>query len=206
MDIYTDYANWKFENHEFIHNLVERKSVTISRFTSVIVVVDYLYDKYTKKNKLSEDEQVFFEIGFDYIHDNFYTIKTLLDYQFDKDYDKLDACGKTINLLLYVNEFQAELLNQDINIKKEIQVLDDFEQNISEFLTKGKNVPDEYFQVLNDIVNPIFERHNIEFVPIESIFYEVAVEYRLYKENEFDMYNTFFNIQKEKARNENKVS
>ena len=51
MDIYTDYANWKFENHEFIHNLVERKSVTISRFTSVIVVVDYLYDKYTKKNK-----------------------------------------------------------------------------------------------------------------------------------------------------------
>ena len=62
MDIYTDYANWKFENHEFIHNLVERKSVTTSRFTSVIVVVDYLYDKYTKKNKLSENEDCYLRI------------------------------------------------------------------------------------------------------------------------------------------------
>lgn len=203
MDIYTDYANWKFENHEFIHSLVERKSVAISRFTSVIVVVDYLYEKYLKKNKLTEDEQVFFEIGFDYIHDNFYTIKTLLDYQFNKDYDKLDACAKTINLLLYVNEFQAELLNHDVDLKNEMKLLDGFEQQISEFLAKNENVPDEYFPILNDIVNPIFDRHNIEFIPIESIFYEVALEYRLYKENEFDMYNAVLNLQKEKTKNGN---
>ena len=44
MDIYTDYANWKFENHDFIYKLVKSQSKTISRFTSVIIVVDYLYE------------------------------------------------------------------------------------------------------------------------------------------------------------------
>ena len=76
MDIYTDYANWKFENHDFIYQLVRSKSKTISRFSSVIIVVDYLYEKYIKDNSLTPDEEVMFNVGFDYMHDNFYTIKT----------------------------------------------------------------------------------------------------------------------------------
>ena len=56
MDIYTDYGNWKFENHEFISELVKNKSKTISRFTPVIAVVDYLYDKVCQNNKLTSDE------------------------------------------------------------------------------------------------------------------------------------------------------
>lgn len=202
MDIFTDYVNWKFENHEFIQNLVKNQSKTISRFTSVIVVVDYLYDQYVKNNKLSEDEQVFFEIGFDYIYDNFYTLKTILDYQFNGNYLEFENCGKTINLLLYVNEFQAELLQTQV-AKKDISLLDDFEQKILKTLEKKENVDDTFFPMLNDIVTPIFERNDIDFVSIESIFYEVAAEYELYKEDEFDMYNAFLNFQKEKTKSGN---
>lgn len=203
MDIYTDYVNWKFENHEFISNLVKNKSITISRFTSVIAVVDFLYDCYLKKNRLTEDEQVFFEIGFDYIHDNFYTIKTLLDYQFDGDYNALENCGKTINLLLYVNEFQSELLSLNKDLKNEIKILDDFEQKIYSKLEKKENVDDAFFPLLNQIINPIFEKNEIEFNSVESIFYEIALEYGIYKENEFNMYNAFLNIQKEKSKHGN---
>lgn len=197
MDIYTDYANWKFENIDFIKKLVETRSKTISRFTSVIAVVDYLYELYIKKNTLDEDQQVFFSVGFDYIYDNFYTIKTLLDYKFDKDYTQLEACAKTINLLLYVNEFQAELLEHNVDTKK----LDDFEAQINHYLDKKENVPDVFFPMLNDIVNPIFEQNGIELNSIESIFYEIAVEYRIYKENEFDIYNAIFQLQKQKKKN-----
>ena len=199
MDIYTDYLNWKFENHELIDNLVKRRSKTISRFTSTIVVVDYLYDKFLKYNKLTEDEEVFFSVGFDYIHDNFYTIKTLLEYKFDNDYNELEKYSKTINLLLYVNEFQAELL-QNLSDSKAMQPLDDFELSVNNFLDRKENVPDEYFQLLNEIVNPIFERFNIEYNPIESIFYEIALEYKIYKENDFDVYNAVFNLQKVKNK------
>lgn len=201
MDIYADYANWKFENHDFIFQLVTTKSKTISRFTSVIAVVDYLYDQYIKKGKLTSDEEVFFSIGFDYIYDNFYTIKTILDYKFQKDYNEMEKLSKTINLLLYVHEFQTELLNQEIDIKKELIPLDEFEEKVNSYLDRKENVPDTFFPMLDDIVNPIFEKNNLELNPIESIYYEIAVEYGIYKNNEFDMYNTVFNLQKEKRNN-----
>lgn len=184
MDIYTDYANWKFENHDFIYKLVRSKSKTISRFTSVIIVVDYLYEKYVKDNSLTPDEEVMFNVGFDYMHDNFYTIKTLLDYTFNGDYEEMEKCAKTINLLLYVNEFQGELLNTDNVLESDLKQLDSFEQKLTDFLDKKENCPDEFFPYLDDLVNPIFDRNNIDFTPIEAIFYEISVALGINKNNE----------------------
>ena len=81
MNIFNDYESWKKENQEFIYQLVKSKSKTISRFTSVIAVVDYLYEKHLHTPNLSEEEEIFFSTGFDYIYDNdifdtfFYTHK-----------------------------------------------------------------------------------------------------------------------------------
>ena len=165
MDIYTDYANWKFENHDFIYQLVRSKSKTISRFSSVIIVVDYLYEKYVKDNSLTPDEEVMFNVGFDYMHDNFFTIKTLLDYTFNGDYIEMEKCAKTINLLLYVNEFQGELLNNDNILESDLKQLDNFEQKLTDYLDKKENCPDEFFPYLDDLVNPIFDRNGIDGFP-----------------------------------------
>ena len=184
MDIYTDYANWKFENHDFIYQLVRSKSKTISRFSSVIIVVDYLYEKYVKDNSLTPDEEVMFNVGFDYMHDNFFTIKTLLDYTFNGDYIEMEKCAKTINLLLYVNEFQGELLNNDNILESDLKQLDNFEQKLTDYLDKKENCPDEFFPYLDDLVNPIFDRNGIDFTPIEAIFYEISVALGINKNNE----------------------
>ncbi len=194
MDIYTDYANWKFENHEFIQTLVQNKSKTISRFSSVIVVVDYLYDQFTKRGTLSSDEEVFFSVGFDYIHDNFYTIKTILEYKFQKDYKAMETCAKTINLLLYTQEFLSELTNHGLG--KELKQLEDFETQITTYLDKKENVPDAFFPMLDDIVTPLFEKNHLELNPLESIYYEIALEYGIYKNNEMDMFAAVFEHQK----------
>ena len=200
MDIYNDYANWKFENHEFIYKLVSNRSKTISRFTSVIVVVDYLYEQYVKNHKLTKEEEIFFSIGFDYIYDNFYTIKTILDYKFNGDYVEMEKFSKTINLLLYVNEFQSELLNYNLDTKQ----LDDFEAKVNDYLDKKENVPDEFFPILNEITASLFEKNNIELNPNESINYDIALEYKIYKNNDVDIYNAVFNFQKEKHKNDQK--
>ena len=184
MDIYTDYANWKFENHDFIYQLVRSKSKTISRFSSVIIVVDYLYEKYVKDNSLTPDEDVMFNVGFDYMHDNFFTIKTLLDYTFNGDYIEMEKCAKTISLLLYVNEFQGELLNNDNILESDLKQLDNFEQKLTDYLDKKENCPDEFFPYLDDLVNPIFDRNGIDFTPIEAIFYEISVALGISKNND----------------------
>lgn len=197
MDIYTDYANWKFENFDFINNLVKHKSKSISRISSVIAVVDYLYEKYVENKKLTEDEEIFFSTGFDYIYDQFYLLKTLFELKFNNSFKEMEKYSKTINLLLYINEFQSEALEYE-NI--DITPLDDLEDKVNKCLDKKENAPDEYFQILNEINESIFEKNNIEVHTMDQIFYEIAIEYGIYKENDYDLYNEILNRQIEKTR------
>ena len=75
-----------------------------------------------------------------------------------------------------------------------------FKEKIHTYLDKKENVPDTFFPMLNDIVNPIFEKNGIELNPLESIYYEIAIEYGIYKNNDMDMYQAVFNYQKENAK------
>ena len=102
-------------------------------------------------------------------------------------------------MLLYVNEFQSELSNQSID-SHDLIPLQDFKEKIHTYLDKKENVPDTFFPMLNDIVNPIFEKNGIELNPLESIYYEIAIEYGIYKNNDMDMYQAVFNYQKENAK------
>jgi len=199
MDIYTDYGNWKFENHEFINELVKNKSKTISRFTPVIAVVDYLYDKVVDNKSLSQDEEVIFSTGFDYIYDQFHLIKTLLELKFNNNYKELEKYAQTINLLLYINDFQSEALNYP-SLKDDIKKLDDLEDKVNTCLDKKENAPDAYFQILNEITDTLFNQNNIEVHNVDQIFYEIALEYEIYEDEEFDIYNAVLNKQIDKTR------
>ena len=183
MDIYTDYANWKFENHELISELVKRKSITIARFTPVIVVIDYLYDKVCRKEKLNKDEEIFFSMGFDFVYDCFLTISNIYEFTFKKNINKLEKCSKTVNLLLYVNEFQNEALSfvEDTDDLKE---LDAFEERLIDFIEKEENIPDEQLILLNKAIDDLFDGK--EFYTMDQIYYEIAVNYGIYQDDEDD--------------------
>ena len=114
MDVYADYKNWKHENFEMINTLIKIKSNIISRFSHVILVVDYLYDKRQKDGQdLDPDLEVIFETGFNYIHDHFLTITSILEQEYRNDIVQMDKNSKTINLLLYIHDFENELLNDE---------------------------------------------------------------------------------------------
>ena len=160
MDIFEDYLNWKYENHGLIHDLVKSRSNTISRFTHVISVVDYLYDK-KQKVALSEDEILIFSTGYDYIFDQFEMIKSILDLKFNKNIEEMEKYSKTINLLLYITEFQGEIAN-DNRIKNQINQLNSLEDRINQKLDNKINADEEDFILLNDITFNIFEKNGIE--------------------------------------------
>ena len=112
MDIYEDYASWKKENSHLIQTLVNKKSKAIVRFSCVIAVVDYLYHTHEDGKKLSEDEEVIFSTGFDYIYDSFMMIDNILQSDFNGDIDLMETCSQTINLLLYINDFESEITSK----------------------------------------------------------------------------------------------
>ncbi len=181
--IFTDYEAWKRENNELITTLVKKQSKTIQRFSPVLAVVDYLYEQ-NQKGTLSEDEELIFSTGFDYIYDQFQIIQSLLEDNFNNDYDEMEKYGQTINLLLYINDFEAELKVND-NLKKDINKLTDLEDKVNSYLDKKENAPDEYFALLDDITYSIFTKNNIEIHTVDQIFYEIAIEYGIYTDEEY---------------------
>lgn len=199
MDIYTDYANWKLENYDLIESLVKNKSKAIARFTSVIAVVDYLYDKYVEEKKLDEDLELIFSSGFDYIYDQFLMIETLLEKNFNNDINELEKYSKTINLLLYINDFQNEALNYKEGTF-DLKPLDDLNNKVMNYLDKKENAPDEYFAILSDITSSMFDNLDTEFHTIDQIYYEIAVELGIYEEDEFNMFSSFINNKIENTR------
>lgn len=202
MDIYEDYASWKKENSHLIQTLVNKKSKAIVRFSCVIAVVDYLYHRHLDDKKLSEDEEVIFSTGFDYIYDSFMMIDNILQSDFNGDIDLMETCSQTINLLLYINDFESEISSSgNEDLKKELKKLSNLDEKVNEYLAKRENAPDEYFGILNDLIDDIFVSNNVEIHTVEEIFYEIAIEYDIYQEDDFDMFNEVINRQIEKDRN-----
>lgn len=197
-DIYEDYESFKHENYELISTLVKHDSKIISRFSPVLMVVDYLSLE-KKKRKLTEDEKIFFSTGFDYIYDNFSLINTLFEFTFKKDMKEMKKCAKTINLLLYVNEFIDEAKSNELT-DNEIKPLLEFKGKLVETIDKHNNIEDEYFVYVNELVDNLFASKNIELHTIDEIYYEIALEYDIYQEDDLSIYNDILNAQISKTR------
>ena len=197
-DIYEDYEAFKHENYDLISTLVKHDSKIISRFSPVLMVVDYLSIEH-KKRKLTEDEYIFFSTGFDYIYDNFHLINTLFEFTFKKDMKEMEKLAKTINLLLYVNEFIDEAKTNELT-DNDIKPLLEFKGKLIETIDKHKNIEDEYFVYVNELVDNLFAAHNIELHTIDEIYYEIAQEYDIYQEDDLTIYNDILNAQIAKNR------
>ena len=197
-DIFEDYESFKRENYDLISTLVKNDSKIISRFSPVLMVVDYLSLE-RKKRKLNEDEKIFFSTGFDYIYDNFNLIDSLYEYTFKKDMNEMNKCAKTINLLLYVNEFIDEAKTNELS-DNDIKPLLELKGKIVELIDKHDNIQDEYFVYVNETVDNIFQSNDIELHTIDEIYYEIAQEYGIYDDNDLNIYNDILNEQIAKNR------
>ncbi len=191
MDIYEDYAHWKVEHIDLLNTLINNDSDIIKRIINVYNVLEHLYNDLVARDiDLSEDEEYIFESGFNYLHDHIMTIETLLDTTFNKNILAMEKCAKTVNLLLYVNDFEDELLNATDDFSKDMKELEDFEGKILRALEEHKNIDDSAFVMFDEITIPMFKRHNLEINPVESIFYEIAEAYNLVEEKE-DVFTDF---------------
>lgn len=189
MDIYTDYGNWKFEQHELINTLITLKSKIITRFSHTILVVDYLYNKYVEEKKLDEDLEIIFESGFNYIHDHFMTISSILKSEYRGNIIEMDKNSKTINLLLYVQDFENELLNLKNYKQEDYDKLSNFEDTVNEYIERHEEIPDGYFGMLDDLTIQIFS----DYQGVNEIMYEVALDLELVKEqDELDSLDIIF--------------
>ena len=126
MNIYDDYASYLDECTEIINTMKASNSPLLLIINDVMSVTDDIYTKYTKKQKLDEDTEEIFSLGFSYLSSVLSDIKTYSDEEFDKSVEKLNKYAPLIINLIMLNDFKdfldvEDLMNDDI--QKEIEDL-----------------------------------------------------------------------------------
>ena len=189
---YLDYASFKKTNEKLINYLVNKKSRIISRFSYVLMVVDYLFDKVVfERQKLSIEEEECFEVGYHYLFDRFNTITLLAEHVFNNNYDAMEHFSKSINLLLYIVDFEDEIDSLEGDHKAEHKKFADLEDSVLQMIESKTQVPDELFALVDDISLSVFDGLGIEYYGITDIFYDIAIEMNLVEENDEDYYDLF---------------
>jgi hypothetical protein len=192
---YLDYASFKKTNEKLINYLVKKNSKIIARFRYVLMVVDYLFDKVAfRKEKLSIEEEECFEVGYQYVFDRFNTITLIAEHVFNNNYDAMEHYAKSINLLLYIIDFEDEIDSLDGDHKKQHEKFAELEDNVMQMIENKVQVPDEYFALVDDISLAVFDGLGIEYYGITDIFYDVAIELGLIEEDDEDYYDIFDQI------------
>lgn len=189
---YLDYAAFKKNNEKLIDFLVSKKSKIIARFSYVLMVVDYLFDQVVyEKKKLSVEEEECFEVGYQYIFDRFNTITLIAEHVFKNNYNNMEHYAKSINLLLYIIDFEDEIDSLDGDHKAQHKKFADLEDNVMQMIEAKVQVPDEYFALVDDISLSVFEGLGIDYYGVTDIFYDIAIEMNLVEENDEDYYDIF---------------
>jgi hypothetical protein len=183
LSIYEDYYSFREENKDIFNELIKRNSVVIKRFSSVISVVDYLYYN-SKVSKLSEDEEYIFSSGFDYIVDEIEYIKIML-HELNNDYNEFERLAPTINLLLYINDVRQEINDiKNSSFKKKEKDVIELEEKVQALLRERKIADENYYGAINELTYEIFDLNEIELNTVNSIFYEIALEYNIIDEDD----------------------
>lgn len=186
MTIYNDYDAWKLENIDLINELLKTNSAIIARFKHVILICDYLYQESTQK-QLDEYLDVIFETAFNYLSAHIDTISNILKKEYRGNIKGMEENAKTINLLLYTQDFENELDNIESANDSDKKKLGDFESQVLTYVENHTEVPDELFRILDDISLSIFDD---DYQDTNSILYEVALNLNLIdtpNENPIDM-------------------
>ena len=188
---YLDYASWKKTNQKTIDFLLEKKSLIIARFKYVLLVVDYLFTKRTQENKqLDLDEEEIFEVGYSYLFDRFNTITLICEHEFDNSYVKMEHYAKTINLLLYIDDFIDEIDSMEGEHTLEREQFVDLEDQVMQSIENKHLVPDTLFALVDDVSLNVFTRLGIDYYSITDIYYDIAIELGLIDEDD-DYYDIF---------------
>lgn len=180
--IFDDYFSFKNENKNLINYLVKDNGIILNIMRPALIVVDYLYE-YRLKNKLSNDEEYIFSVGYDYLYDQFFLIKSILNKYLNNDYKELKKYEKAISLLLYIHDYKEEI-SIKFSLSKYMKSFSDLEEKVYDLIKNHEDIDDNYFILLNDLVYKTFDANGVELKTVNEIFYNIALEYNIIKEDE----------------------
>lgn len=176
---YHQYASWKVSNEEFLKKLQNTDSGIYFRFAHILTVTDFLYDKLIDDPNYSDDEDIIFITGVNYLSSLIYDLTMILKEIYQDDFEKFLNDEKKITLVMDIIEFQNELLRYENVESTDMNYFIDLEKQILDNIKNNKEIPDSIYQELDNKSVLIFKKYTDDFLPITTIFLEIAAELKL---------------------------
>lgn len=170
--IYKDYAAWKMENQEILEQFQNNHNVIYERLEPVYAVLNYIYDKLCDGEELDEDLITIFEVGFNYLSNQFEVIKIYYETLFQSSCDDFIDYSELLLYLIYINDVRTDLENNDY--ESDLEILTETE-TILENMIMERNKDGVYAgNLMNVTLEKVFENVDYEYVSIVDIFVEIA--------------------------------
>ena len=176
--IYKDYASWKIENSETLEEFNTNSSVVYERLEPVYEVLNHIYDMVVDKQDIDEDLETIFNIGFNYINDQFNVIKIYFESLFQSNCEEFEEYSELVLYLIYIFDVRTDLENHDLD--SDIDTLNNTEANIENMIMERRLDKDHVRNMLNESLKVVFDIIDYEYVSIIDIYVEIAESFGIY--------------------------
>ncbi len=169
--ILQDYANWKMENVEVLERFKHNDSVIYDRLEPVYAVLNHIYEK-ALEEELSEDLETIFQVGLNYLHNQFEIIRVYYDKLFESDCELFESFAPLVGYLLFISDLRSDLEEYEEQI--DFEPLDQLETTIENMIAERDDRFEYAAQQLNNISQKIVDQLDFQYVSVIDIYVEIA--------------------------------
>lgn len=170
MKIISDYEFWLEGKKDFIEEMENAESLIYDRLVPFLLTVEHL----AKNEDFDEDEAYIFSVGFNYLHERVYEIKSYSNNQFSS-FTELDDNSIVYNLLCDLEDFKSDFSEMNDDEKESVQ---DFIDQVERLLLSRECISDNLYEEIMTLMNEIIE-DNGEYLPVTEIFRQIAENYKI---------------------------
>lgn len=178
MNIYEDYGNYMSEVQELVEAMIKSNSTVYYALTDVVKVTDYIYRLSQNDEKIDEDLEEIFEIGYGYLSNVLGDLKTYYEEYFEKNMAVFNYYSELMLYSIYVEDYKdhlnvEELINDDIE-----KQLNDLIYTIDGILVNKKPYDGLLIANIEGTIDDINIGRN-NFQPVYNVFRMIAEELNL---------------------------
>ena len=170
--VLKDYANWKMDNAEVLETFKQHGSMIYDRLEPVYAVMDYVYQRAINHGTLNEDLETIFQVGLNYLHDQFEAVRIYFEKLFSGDCSIFEHYAVLVGYLMFIGDFRADL--EGLEETLDFTALDDVENTIENMIATRENNYVYAGEILNEATQEIVDQLDFEYVSIIDIFVEIA--------------------------------
>lgn len=180
---YQEYKKWLEDNKEFIQALEKKAPNLSTEFELEFYVLDTMYDLAKEGNKLDEDHDDVFFLGFDYLSYVYSSLELLAQHIYENNLELMDQHFNDVIAYIYMDSLT-------LNVDMELNVLEgDFEEVLAELnniieeaeqlLTEKEEITIEFVESLEDKITDILDEYEIDIYLDDVLLFEYASEHDL---------------------------